>query len=1267
MNSTPRGPGGFPATPQTIRSSGVYNTAETTPSRPNARKTLPNVPTATEHVRSGPWLSTDILDAATQRFYVFGFYVAIWAWRLYDFYTLAVDQEESLGLCLKWCFIDMVWMFGLPLLEIPWLEWNNATAFLLFILHAALDVMLMFRVGLPLQAWCVSLLAFLYDSELAISERSVKQGSILHNASLILGKQIINILPEGSAILNPGRESFCLNSSITALEIPILINQTEPVEIELLRIDIDTNQNETITIKRGELKSLLKKARRATKHVDPNEPLLLRHSVKKTGIYLLKKVLDQSKLEVRPRSSNVVVATCPQARVVPTNLNRCRNDLANVALEIEGTPPLSIKYRLTVNGQSRGTSEFQSLQPDDYLSPLSRHTSQALLHSSREDVAWARSQKVTVALKETLASSGTWKYSIEEVQDGFGNFVSYVVHDDEEHVSKHKPFGVYQSFSVHERPRVALDGCNQQKPLRVAKGNVEKLPLKYQSTGKQAIDAPHIIEYLFTPQGSLLPDGTHAPDATLKKETMRSIRERPLISEAGLYTVTSVSTEYCEGEVLEPASCLLQNPPEPVLALQSEDIVDKCAGNPIGLRVDLDLIGTPPFVVKYTQQRNRERPQHKLVKIDSLRGTLELTPDDAGHYTYSFESIRDRIYSERPLSQQLSQDVKPSASAQFIDAHDIKQACIDDSVDFNVRLWGEGPWTLEFELIHNGKRIKDSKVVEDQVHTIKTPRLKSGGEYILSLTSVTDKMNCKEWLTKEEAKVNVRHERPKAYFGHIEGKQDVLALEGRKVNLPLRLTGTGPWKLEYKNLDNERIEKTTVRGANDHIEASAQGAYKLLSVSDSVCPGLIDHKADVFSVSWVPRPKLSIPESASMVFDGIKYVKEAVCEGDEDSFDILLQGSTPYDVTYEQQFKDKVNGKTAALSKKDLKAVGSVASIRAETSKAGFYEYKFVKVADSKYDHSSKHFAPTVLQQTVYSLPSARFDKPGKVYSFCTAREVEGEEVIPVTMEGVPPFYLEVEIKHTGTPKPEISIHKNIPSHRFDVKIDQRKLHLGTSMVTIRKIRDSRGCTRKLQSVSHRVQLSVHDAPTATPLEDRTDFCVGERLSFALGGQVPFTVYYTFENQERKASNAGTTFRRLAELPGTFTITGLRDSASECLAALELTKRIHPIPSVRLSGGQVSQVDIHEGGGTDLEFQFWGTPPFEFTYTRSTNAAKGKKSKVLEIRTEISHERELRIPVQEEGTYEVVSIKDRWCSFARGLDGQGVVGEGNRRGKKLLQ
>jgi nucleoporin POM152 len=693
-----------------------------------------------------------------------------------------------------------------------------------------------------------------------------------------------------SAVLNPYKEAFCLNSSVTQLEIPLLINQTEPIEIELLRIDIETNQNETILMKRAEVKSLLKKARKGVKHANPEDPLVVRPIVKKPGVYVLKKVLDHSKLEVRPRASNAVVVACPQARVKPTAQNRCRHDLSDITLEVEGVPPLRIKYRTNVGGHPREASELQSLLPDGYSSPLSRHTSQALIRTAREDVSWAQSQKVSVALNETLTHSGVWSYAVEEVSDGLGNIVNYVSFDDDD---RPKPkTTALQTLSVHERPNIKLQGCDTQHPLQTAKGTVVRLPILYGSTGRSGIDTPHTIEYLFTPEADLSLNGDHSPAAELKKQVMKTSREQPLISASGLYTLTSVSTEFCGGEVLEPASCLLQNPLEPELSISSEDIVDKCAGNPIGFRVTLDFVGSPPFHIKYREQKaGRRQDQPKRVKIDSLRSTIELTPKDAGHYTYTFDSISDWIYPERPLHNMvLVQDVKPSASAHFVEAAGTKQACIDDTVEFDVGLTGEGPFTLDFEIIHNGKRTKRSVEVEEHHYTIKTEKLSTGGEYTVSLISVKDKMGCKEFLKQAEAKVNVRHERPKAYFGHIDGKQNVMALEGKAVDLPLRLTGSKPWRLEYENLDTKEIKKVTINEPNYKLNTQRDGTYQLLSVRDSVCPGFIDEKASQFSVGWVARPKITVPESASTIFEGGKYIREAVCEGDEDAFDISLSG-----------------------------------------------------------------------------------------------------------------------------------------------------------------------------------------------------------------------------------------------------------------------------------------------------------------------------------------------------------------------------------------
>jgi nucleoporin POM152 len=895
MSGTParRGVGGFPTTPQTTNQSPGVRSPNGTTSRPNVRTPLLDLPRAPAQASSGPLIPSDILDPAQQRFYVFALYIALWAYRSYDFYTLIIEEDQSLWLCLKWCFIDMIFMFGVPLLEIPWLEWSNGAAFLLFVLHAALDVMLMFKIGIPVQVWFMGLVGFLWDSELAISERSVKPGAILHNASLILGKQIINILPEGSAILNPDKQPFCLSSTVTQLQIPILINQTEPIEMEILRIDVANNVNETIIIKKKELSNMLKQAKKAqkpAKSIDPADPLTLRYTIKKPGVYLLKKVLDHSKLQVRPRASSLIVATCPQARVVPTGDNRCRNDLSNVALEVEGTPPLSLKYRLAVNGKPRGGQEFQNLQPDDAISPLSRHTSQALVKSGREDVSWARSQKITVPLNETLLTSGTWEYEVEEVHDGLGNFVSFAAVDDEER-PKHQVTAIRQSFLVHERPRAFLRGCSPQTPIRVAKNNMAILPVMYESTGKHSIDAPHALAYLFTPEADIVVDGYHNPNAQLKKQSVKSAKDQPLIKEAGLYTLKSVSTDFCEGEVLEPLSCLLQNPQEPGLAINSEDIVDKCAGNPIGLRVGFDLVGSPPFMVHYIEHINGQK-HRRSKQIATLRMTDDFTPRDAGHYKYTFESISDQIYKDVPLKNlELQQNVRPSAQARFNESKRPKQACIDDTADFDLHLSGEGPWKLDYEILHNGKRTKHSVETSDEHYTITTDKLKNGGEYVVTLTSISDKMGCKEFL-QEEARVNVRHERPKAYFGTIDNRHTIMALEGRTVGLPLRFTGNGPWRLEFENMATQEVKKEYFQSANAFLDVKTDGTYHLLSVKDSVCPGLIEEKASHFDVAWVARPTLSIPEADGVVFEGGKYIKDAVCEGEEDAFDVSLSGKS---------------------------------------------------------------------------------------------------------------------------------------------------------------------------------------------------------------------------------------------------------------------------------------------------------------------------------------------------------------------------------------
>lgn len=178
------------------------------------------------------------------------------------------------------------------------------------------------------------------------------------------------------------------------------------------------------------------------------------------------------------------------------------------------------------------------------------------------------------------------------------------------------------------------------------------------------------------------------------------------------------------------------------------------------------------------------------------------------------------------------------------------------------------------------------------------------------------------------------------------------------------------------------------------------------------------------------------------------------------------------------------------------------------------------------------------------------------------------------------------------------------------------------------------------------VQFQLFDSPAIYPLEQRTDYCVGERIGYTLSGLPPFEINYNFGGRNMRAKAQTTSFRRVAESPGEFTITSIRDRASECRAVVNLPRTIHPMPAVRISKGRVVQVDIHEGSEVEILFDFEGTPPFEFTYTRSTNARKGQKSQVIETRHEVSEGYSKVIMASLEGTYQVIAIKDKYCAYS---------------------
>ena len=143
MNGTPRLRSAFPSTPQQSPSkrkeASLANGGAPAP---------PKVASFEASSRSvdGPLIPLNVLDAPSQRFYVAAFYIVLTAWRLFDYSLLVSNETDSPWQWMKWTAIDGVVLSAIPSLRIPWLEWSTSSVTVLFLLHAVVNGILMFRI-----------------------------------------------------------------------------------------------------------------------------------------------------------------------------------------------------------------------------------------------------------------------------------------------------------------------------------------------------------------------------------------------------------------------------------------------------------------------------------------------------------------------------------------------------------------------------------------------------------------------------------------------------------------------------------------------------------------------------------------------------------------------------------------------------------------------------------------------------------------------------------------------------------------------------------------------------------------------------------------------------------------------------------------------------------------------------------------------------------------------------------------------------------------
>lgn len=147
MNGTPRLRSAYPSTP--VSGQKQYGHGATSAGPQGSRSPLPPA-TSLNTNAPAPMIPFTVVDAPSQRLYVALFYTTLTIWRLYDYFGLVSDEAESLWMFMKWLAIDSVFLYGLPELQVPWLQWSSSTTAMLVILHTVLNGLLMFRIPVRL-------------------------------------------------------------------------------------------------------------------------------------------------------------------------------------------------------------------------------------------------------------------------------------------------------------------------------------------------------------------------------------------------------------------------------------------------------------------------------------------------------------------------------------------------------------------------------------------------------------------------------------------------------------------------------------------------------------------------------------------------------------------------------------------------------------------------------------------------------------------------------------------------------------------------------------------------------------------------------------------------------------------------------------------------------------------------------------------------------------------------------------------------------------
>ncbi|WPK23378.1 hypothetical protein PUMCH_000616 [Australozyma saopauloensis] len=1255
-----------------------------------------------------------IVDHASQRLAVVSIFFAIQAWKIYDILLIKADayavssslagsalkssllQLNNFTFILKYAFVEGVFLWLLPVLNVPLLSFLPAFTLLLTVVLNAANVLLTSQSAVPLLSGVfVPIWNMVFrQRELTISGDTVLPASVIEPNAHFKGRYTIQYLPESSVALNPfGLAGMCLedNSSslASAIKLPIEFNTTNDVGHMQLEWISPSNTRTLLNYTRSDVKRLSKgDFSRYSKYPsyvhDDDRVFYAEVEIKNPGKYKIHRVMDVDGLTIRSYRSEFTIGACPVGKFAYPGPEQSYMKHVCLAKDISllnwtlplvhatGVMPLSVEISAFLNEKCISTFNTTLQEPAPTKFGLEWLKEHSIFRNTLEQEA-LRSQ--------FNLRPGSLRFHVNSIVDGAGISKYY------NPASKDKD--VNFDLQLKNSPSIRLVDPNPAVPLTHKRSKRLQLVSDLQVTYPLNVIVQHSTTNASLPQ-----------NLSFTFRNAEEFKSGIQVSDAGSYQLVSGDEYFCPCQIdAKSTPVQLTKPLPPTVVINENPIKDKCVGT-IGYEFDLSFTGNQPFEVYYEVYKNvsnvikpvlseRGLKQHKR-KSQTPNLNFQYLPNQEGNYMLVFKGIKDTYYSDELIpvpegTEQYSMYISKRSSFSFFrNTHALQKTirlCKASSAKIPFYLNGNFPFSFRYEVTDaNTGKVVESQLVEnytEDTYTVQIPEFKQGGDYKLQVKDVTDSLGCPASCPAlEQIKIVARDDVPELSFSD---SQEHVIVEGDSVRIPLTLKSsqgfTSNDKITYKvtDLHDEHAIKTFTVPASSELNLKAEGLYTLESFSNSGCFGKIGEKSKQIKVRFHAKPSLVLAPRSDQILSqqDLSFELQSRCQSTPSLLKVKLVGQKPFSLQYVINFPNgRVKNPLVSIDNDELE-------IPLPSSQSGDYSIKFTNVYDSLYsreklDRLSHHVQPQQVYYKIRALPEISVDK--KYLQICET-QVDDESLlkIPVTISGVAPFRIEAHIVHESSDKSEQLIFESVHGNQLSLtnskasKAFKELLSVGEQLIQLDKIVDANGCERSELGDDSSVKLSVTPIPLIRRL-GKGSICVGEHIAYDMTGIAPFKVFYNFNGKHRRAES-GAKFVRLALKPGRLSISALQDSSaglclvnftSSPLEQSDLEIEVHEIPSVEISHGDDIIKNLHEGDQTGITFKFTGTPPFLVTYVRtigdkSTKRHKTQKReksnrKVVETKTlENIWDYEHTETVSLEGTYDAIMISDANCKAERSI------------------